>query len=66
VAGFRLGNGGGYYDRTFAEAGLRPVLIGIAYECLRLESIGPEPHDVPVDLVVTEEQVYSATGNTSR
>ncbi len=62
-AGFRLGNGGGYYDRSFAGPDHRPLLVGIAYECLRLATIRPEPHDVPLDLVVTEERVYSATGN---
>jgi 5-formyltetrahydrofolate cyclo-ligase len=52
---FRLGYGGGYYDRTLAAAAVRPYRVGIGYEAARLESIFPQPHDIPMDMIVTDE-----------
>ena len=48
--GYRLGYGGGFFDRTLAAAEPRPVAIGVSYEALRLETIFPQAHDVPMDL----------------
>jgi len=53
-AGYRLGYGGGYYDRTLASLSPRPFAIGIAYELSRLETIHPQVHDIPLDVVITE------------
>jgi 5,10-methenyltetrahydrofolate synthetase len=50
----RLGNGGGYYDRTLAQLAGRALRIGVGLESLRLETIWPQPHDVPMQLIVTE------------
>lgn len=56
---YRLGYGGGTYDRTLAAAMPSPPLaIGVGFDIGRLESIHPQPHDVPMDLVVTERQVF--------
>jgi 5-formyltetrahydrofolate cyclo-ligase len=52
--GFRLGYGGGYYDRTAAALMPRPRLIGIAFESAQLPSIRPLPHDIPMDCIITE------------
>ena len=60
--GFRLGYGGGFFDRTLAAAGGRMVAIGVSYEMLRLDTIHPQPHDIPMDFVVTEAGVYAAGG----
>ena len=49
---FRLGYGGGYYDRTLA-ATPRPRTLGIAYACMQAE-FASAPHDVALDLVLTE------------
>jgi 5-formyltetrahydrofolate cyclo-ligase len=54
VAGHRLGNGGGYYDRTLAALKPRPFAIGVGFELGRLASIAPQAHDRPMDLIVTE------------
>lgn len=54
-AGYRLGYGGGYYDRTLAALAVRPITIGIAHEMGRLETIYPQPHDIPLDAIVTED-----------
>jgi 5-formyltetrahydrofolate cyclo-ligase len=56
-ARYRLGYGGGYYDRTLASLAPRPLAIGVGYEFTRLPTIYPQPHDIPMDLVVTEERV---------
>ena len=53
-AGYRLGNGGGYYDRTLAATVPRPFTIGVGYELGRLKTIRPQPHDIPMDGIVTE------------
>jgi 5-formyltetrahydrofolate cyclo-ligase len=53
AAGFRLGYGGGYYDRTLAVLGAA-LKIGVGHELGRLATIHPQPHDVPMDIVVTE------------
>lgn len=52
--GYRLGNGGGFYDRTLAARAPRPLAIGIGFTSLVLPSLRPEPHDIPMDVVVTE------------
>jgi 5-formyltetrahydrofolate cyclo-ligase len=51
--GYRLGYGGGFYDRTLA-AGIRPATLGIAYAC-QAADFPADVHDVPLDLIVTEE-----------
>jgi 5-formyltetrahydrofolate cyclo-ligase len=52
--GYRLGYGGGYYDRTVAAMMPRPLLIGIGIEAGRIETICPQSHDIPMDAIVTE------------
>jgi 5-formyltetrahydrofolate cyclo-ligase len=54
---YRLGYGGGYYDRTLAAAGKKPLSIGIGFESARLETIYPQPYDVPMDWIVTEDAI---------
>ena len=64
--GYRLGYGGGYFDRTLAACERRMVAIGVAYEMQRLETIHPQPHDVPMDFVVTEAGIYAGGGEALR
>ncbi|WP_207539560.1 5-formyltetrahydrofolate cyclo-ligase [Sabulicella rubraurantiaca] len=52
--GHRLGYGGGYYDRTLAAMAPKPIAIGVGFEMSRLGTIYPQPHDIPMDLVITE------------
>jgi 5,10-methenyltetrahydrofolate synthetase len=56
--GYRLGYGAGFFDRTLASLGKHPVVIGISYEQARLDTIHPQPWDIPVDYLVTERGVY--------
>jgi 5-formyltetrahydrofolate cyclo-ligase len=51
---YRLGYGGGYFDRTLAALSPRPLAIGVGFEFALLDTIHPQPHDVPMDLIVTE------------
>jgi 5-formyltetrahydrofolate cyclo-ligase len=51
---YRLGYGGGYFDRTLAALSPRPVAIGVGFELSLLDTIHPQPHDIPMDLIVTE------------
>lgn len=56
--GYRLGYGGGFYDRTLAaRAALpasKPRVIGVGYGLAAIASIHPLPHDIPMDVVITE------------
>ncbi|WP_207540523.1 5-formyltetrahydrofolate cyclo-ligase [Sabulicella rubraurantiaca] len=57
---YRLGYGGGYYDRTLAAMTPKPLAVGIGFEISRLETIYPQLHDVPMDLIITENRVQTA------
>jgi 5,10-methenyltetrahydrofolate synthetase len=57
-AGYRLGYGGGFFDRTLAALAERPHVIGVAYEIGRIPTIHPQSWDIPVDFVVTERGIY--------
>jgi 5-formyltetrahydrofolate cyclo-ligase len=59
AAGYRLGYGGGYYDRTLAAARQRPHCVGLGYADSHLDSIYPQPHDIPMHKIVTADSVSS-------
>ena len=61
--GFRLGYGGGYFDRTLAALSPRPLTIGVGFEINRLDSIRPESHDLPLDWIVTEAGAFNCAGS---
>ncbi len=54
AAGYRLGYGGGFFDRTLAALSPRPLAVGVGFEINRLPSIRPEAHDQRLDWLVTE------------
>ena len=56
--GYRLGYGGGYFDRTLAALDPQPLKIGVGFELSRIATIHPQPHDVPMDFVVTEAGIH--------
>lgn len=60
--GNRLGMGRGFYDRSFAfkahAQALRPVLLGLAHECQRVEKLEVASWDVPLGGIVTDRQWY--------
>jgi 5-formyltetrahydrofolate cyclo-ligase len=53
--GYRIGYGGGYYDRFLAR--LDASSIGLAFEMQLVERVPREPHDVPVDAIATEREL---------
>ena len=58
AAGYRLGYGGGFYDRTLASIMPCPLTIGVAYELSRLPTIHPQDFDLAMDYVVTERGIF--------
>lgn len=55
--GYRLGYGGGFYDRTLAQLQPRPFTVGLGYTHGFLSDLEPEPHDVPLDAILNDNGV---------
>ena len=59
---YRLGMGKGYYDNAFSfknqNISSKPLLVGLAHECQRVQKVPAESWDVRLDLVVTAERIY--------
>ncbi len=64
TANYRLGYGGGYFDRTLAAASPRPFAVGVGMEFALLDTIFPQPHDIPMDIILTERRPSLAAGPT--
>ena len=56
--GYRLGYGGGYFDRTLATLSPRPLAVGVGFEINRVASIRPEAHDQRLDWIITENGAF--------
>lgn len=54
----RIGMGKGFYDRTFEDDSTRPPLVGLAYDFQAVQTITPNPWDVPLTLVITNQTIY--------
>jgi len=55
---YRLGHGGGFFDRTLEALSVHaPKVIGIGYSATELKTIHPQPHDIPMQVIVTEKGV---------
>ena len=69
--GYRLGMGGGYYDRALRarlagrRAWRRPRIVGVAFACQEVRGYQVAPWDVPLDLIVTERGVIRPTRVTA-
>ncbi|WEX11997.1 5-formyltetrahydrofolate cyclo-ligase [Chelativorans sp. AA-79] len=65
---YRLGYGGGFFDRTLAAMQKKPHVIGLGYEQAALPTIYPQPHDIPMDVIVTESgfHTHSHRGGETR
>jgi len=53
-AGLRLGRGGGFYDRLLASLSPHTAKLGVCFELQIVSAIPTEPHDLPLDAVITE------------
>lgn len=51
--GYRLGYGGGYFDRTLAQ--IHPIAVGVGLHEAHHETIFPQPHDIALSYMITEE-----------
>jgi 5-formyltetrahydrofolate cyclo-ligase len=60
--GYRLGYGGGFYDRTLEAMDPRPFCLGVGFELGHLPTIHPLPHDIPMNAIATEKGFY-VSGN---
>lgn len=58
AAGYRIGYGGGYFDRTLAAAAARPLSIGVGFEVGRVADTEPQPHDQALDWIVTDAGAF--------
>jgi len=58
VQGNRLGYGGGYYDRFLTHKAPQALRIGLAFSFQVMERIPHQAHDVPMDMVVTEREIF--------
>ena len=59
---YRLGYGGGFFDRTLAAMPKKPRVIGIGYGMAKLSTIYPQMHDIPMDVIVTETGILRPSG----
>jgi 5-formyltetrahydrofolate cyclo-ligase len=55
--GYRLGYGGGYFDRTLAGSRPRPLAIGVGFDLNAVVTTWPGPFDIALDLIATESGV---------
>jgi 5-formyltetrahydrofolate cyclo-ligase len=61
-AGNRMGMGKGFYDRAFSfrlrhALIRRPLLVGLAFACQEVDALPVRPHDVPLDMLITEHGI---------
>lgn len=64
VRGYRIGYGGGYYDRFLQRLNNRTIKVIPLYSKLLLENIPTEPHDIKADFIVTENEIFSTSVKT--
>ncbi len=62
---YRLGYGGGFFDRTLATLNPKPLTIGVGYPEAELRTIFPQPHDIAMDWVVTGSGTLRAPSERS-
>ena len=59
---YRLGFGGGYFDRTLAVLHPTPIVIGVGFDFQQIETIRPQSHDIPMDAIVTDTDIRFRQG----
>jgi 5,10-methenyltetrahydrofolate synthetase len=53
AAGYRLGYGGGFFDRTLSAMASKPLVIGVGHPLQKVPTIYPQPHDIPMTWILT-------------
>ena len=62
TGGYRLGYGGGFYDKTLAELEPKPFTLGLGFTTGFVDDFEPEPHDEPLDAILNENGVVWPVG----
>jgi 5-formyltetrahydrofolate cyclo-ligase len=60
--GARMGHGKGYYDKLLQHARADAPLVALAFECQLFPEIPTAPHDIFMDLIITEKALYDGKG----
>ena len=55
---YRLGYGGGFFDRTLAAHPGKPLVVGVGYSCQHMDTIHPQRHDIPMTRIITEKGLW--------
>jgi len=55
--GYRLGYGGGFYDRTLATLQPKPFTVGLGFTQGFVDDLEPEPHDIPLNAILNDHGV---------
>ena len=63
---YRLGYGGGFFDRTLAALPRPPRIVGVGYARQAIRTIYPQGHDIPMDMIVTELGIVTPAGEQAR
>ena len=61
---YRLGYGGGFFDRTLESFGTKVRILGVGYAQSAIPTIYPQPHDIPMDAIVTERETVHPASTT--
>lgn len=61
--GYRLGYGGGYYDRFLSRLSKKTCTIGFVFDSLLLNELPLEEHDLPVEMIITEKNIIDFRGD---
>ncbi|MBI1831204.1 MAG: 5-formyltetrahydrofolate cyclo-ligase [Planctomycetes bacterium] len=64
--GARMGHGKGYYDKLLQHARPDAPLVALAFECQLIPGIPTAPHDIFMDLIITERAIYHGRGRAGR
>lgn len=65
AACYRLGYGGGFFDRTLATMLAKPLVIGVGHPSQKIATIFPQPHDIAMDWIVTGDAAPIRAGDAS-
>ena len=57
AGGYRLGYGGGFYDRTLATLQPKPFTVGLGFTNAYVDDLEPQPHDQPLDAILNDNGV---------
>lgn len=60
--GYRIGYGGGYYDRFLSKLDKNVVKIGLTFHLQTTDLVPTDSYDIPVDIIITEKEIINCSG----